>query len=368
MGEPQRITRPDAGRVTPAGAAGALAPVAVDVKPRTVWTIALQILLIWAVLAIVSGAREVISWILVALFLALSLDPAVRFLESRRVPRTAAVALVATAALGLIALLVGTLVPMLIEQGRALAESAPRLLARLRDSSVVAALDARLDLIERAQREVGARLGSATGPALRVVGSLLHSLAATVTVVVLTIFMLLFGGSLFRSALDWVPAAHREQTMATVGRMRGAVGGYVSGTLLVALIGGTVTTLLLLLLGVPYFLPLGLAVLLLGVIPFLGAALGGALVVGTTFLSSGMQKGLIALAVFLVYQQVENHLLQPLVQRRTIQMNPLAIAIVMLVGTAFAGVLGALLALPLAAAAQIILTDLRDRRARVIPG
>ena len=333
-----------------------------QIRPRTIWTVALHLLLIWACLTILAGAREVISWILVSLFLALSLDPAVRFLEKYRLRRSLAVAVVTLAALGLIALLVGTLVPMLIEQGRSLAESAPRLLERLRGSSLVASLDSRLDIIERAQREVGGRLGAATGPLVRVVGSLLHSVAAVVTVVVLTVFMLLFGGGLFRSALGWVPAARREQATATVARVRRAVGGYVSGTLLIALIGGAVTTILLLALGVPYFLPLGLAVTLLGVIPFLGAALGGFLVVATTFLSSGSQKGLIALGVFLVYQQVENHLLQPLVQRRTIQMNPLAIAIVMLVGTAFAGVLGALLALPLAAAVHIVLSDVRTGR------
>jgi putative heme transporter len=99
-----------------------------------------------------------------------------------------------------------------------------------------------------------------------------------------------------------------------------------------------------------------------GVVPFLGAALGGILIVTTTFLSAGTRAGFIALAAFLIYQQMENHLLQPLVQRRTIQMNPLAIALVMLVGTATAGVLGALLSLPLAAATQILLEDLRHRR------
>jgi predicted PurR-regulated permease PerM len=149
--------------------------------------------------------------------------------------------------------------------------------------------------------------------------------------------------------------------------MHQVVGGYVSGTLMVALIGGLFTTTLLLVLGVPYFLPLGLAMALLGVVPFLGAALGGTLVVTTTFLSAGARTGFIALVAFVLYQQVENHLLQPLVQRHTIQMNPLAIALVMLIGTSVAGVLGALLSLPLAAAGHILLQDVVGRRSSTAP-
>jgi putative heme transporter len=333
-----------------------------QVSPRTVWTVALHVLLVLTVLFILHGAREVIAWILVALFLALSVDPAVRFLEARRLPRSASVIIVLLALVGLIALLLSTLVPMVIEQGRSLAQAAPGLLERLRESSLVAAIDSRLGVIDRAQRELSGHVGGAAAPLVRVLGRLLRAGAATVTTAVLTAFMLLFGGALFRSLLTWIPGRNRARTVELVQRMHRAVGGYVSGTLLIALIGGFVTTLVLLVLGVPYFLPLGLAMMLLGVIPFLGAALGGILVVTTTFLSAGMRTGLVALAAFLIYQQVENHLLQPLVQRHTIKMNPLAIALVMLVGTACAGVLGALLSLPLAAATQIVLEDLRKRR------
>ncbi len=112
-----------------------------------------------------------------------------------------------------------------------------------------------------------------------------------------------------------------------------------------------------LLLGVPYFLPLGLAMAVLGLIPFVGSFLGALLVAGTTFATVGTTEGLIALGVFLVYQQVEGHLLQPLIQRRTLNMNPLLIALVMLVGTSLMGLLGAVLALPIAGAVQVLLQD-----------
>jgi putative heme transporter len=338
-----------------------------QVSARTVWTVGLHVLLMAALVLILRGARGVIQWVLIALFLSLALDPAVRFLQARRLSRAVAVAITMAALLAVVGLLAATLIPMLIEQGRSLVEAAPRLLERLRASETIAALDQRLDLIGPAQRELSGRLGSAAGPVVHAVGSLLRTAAAAITIVVLTSFMLLFGGSLFRSLLDWLRPEQRRWAEDLSRRIHQAVGGYVSGTLLVALIGGLFTTTLLLLLGVPYFLPLGLAMALLGVVPFLGAALGGALVVATTFLSSGTRTGIIALVLFVLYQQVENHLLQPLVQRHTIRMNPLAIALVMLIGTAVAGVLGALLSLPLAAAGHLLLQDVVGRRSSTAP-
>ena len=100
----------------------------------------------------------------------------------------------------------------------------------------------------------------------------------------------------------------------------------------------------------------------LGILPYIGSILGGVLVVSATFLTSGLKAGVIALAIFLVYQQVENHVLQPVVQRKTIKMSPLVIAVVMLIGTALWGLNGALLSLPIAGAIQVLLEDRLARR------
>jgi predicted PurR-regulated permease PerM len=187
-------------------------------------------------------------------------------------------------------------------------------------------------------------------------------MAAFITVVVLAAFFLAFGKDLFEKALLWLPPRKRGHWEELGLRMHRTVGRYVAGSVFISLIGGVVTTVTLLLLGVPYFLPLGLVMAVLGLIPFIGAFLGGALIIGTTFASAGTHAGLISVAVFLVYQQVENHLLQPFIQRRTLRMNPLLIALAMLAGTAFAGILGALLALPVAGALQILAQDLLARR------
>ena len=188
---------------------------------------------------------------------------------------------------------------------------------------------------------------------------------AGITVVALTVFMLLFGSRLFDGALQWVAPPERPRYVELGEKIRRSVGGYVAGATVIALAGGVVTALATALLGVPYFLPLGMTMVVLGMLPFVGSVLGGVLVVSATFLTAGLKSGLVALVVFVVYQQLENHVLQPMVQRKTIKMSPLVIAVVMLIGTALWGLVGALLSLPIAGAIQVLLEDRLTRRQAV---
>ena len=328
-----------------------------QVTPRTVWTVALNVLALVATLWLLAMTWTVLSWVLVALFLALAAHPLVRWLEKQGARRGVAVLAVALLGLGLLVALVMTLVPMLVEQGRALAQAVPDYIAQLQHHPWVRRLDERYDLIDRVTSELRQRIPMTPGPVLGVVTDILRDVAAVVTIAVLTIFFLLFGEDLFDKSLLWVEPTRRAHWRALGYEMHRTVGGYVAGAFLISFIGGVVTATSMLLLGVPYFLPLGLAMAVLGLVPFVGSFLGAILVTGTTFASAGTKEGIIALVVFLVYQQVEGNLLQPLVQRRTLKMNPLLIALVMLVGTSLAGLVGALLALPIAGAVQVLLQD-----------
>jgi len=328
-----------------------------QVTPRTVWTVAANVMALVALLWLLTQAWTILSWMLVALFLALAAHPVVRWLERQGAHRSMAVAAVFLLGLGLVTALVMTLVPMLIEQGRALVQAVPAYIEQFQNQPWVERLDERYDLIDRISTELRERIPVTPGPVLGVVTNILQQVAGMVTIAVLTLFFLLFGKELFDKALLWVEPSRRENWKKLAHRMHSAVGRYLVGTLLVSFIGGAVTTVTLLLLGVPYFLPLGLAMAMLGLVPFVGAALGAVLVVGTTFASAGLKAGIISLGVFLAYQQVEGHLLQPLIQRQTLKMNPLLIALVMLLGTSLAGILGALLALPVAGAIQVLLQD-----------
>ena len=146
------------------------------------------------------------------------------------------------------------------------------------------------------------------------------------------------------------------------------VGGYVTGNLLISLIAGTLTAIVLRIMGVPYAVALGLIVAILDLIPLAGATIAAIIVGAVAFLHS-IPAGIVVVAFFVVYQQVENHILQPVVYGRTVQLSPLAVLISVLIGAELAGVLGALAAIPVAGTLQVVFVDwLRHRRAEPVPG
>ena len=336
--------------------------VELHVRPSAFWKLCGQVLLVAGALYLISRVAFVVAWVLVALVLALALEPAVVRLERRGLKRGLAIAIVMGLVVGLLVALGATLVPLLVEQARAFFEAAPTWIDRLRASEAMAWATAHLGLVDAVRNEVATAATAAAGSAVALVQGVLYGLAATITVIALTVFMLLFGPAVARATLEWVEPARREHVVSLAVQMQRSVGGYVAGALVVATVGGVVTAVAMLALGIPYYVPLGLLMVVLGLIPYIGPVIGGVLVSGAAFLSSGVTAGLVMLGVFVVYQQIENHLLQPLVQRHTIKMNPLLIALAMLVGTASAGVIGAVLALPIAGAVQVIAESALARR------
>ena len=140
------------------------------------------------------------------------------------------------------------------------------------------------------------------------------------------------------------------------------VGGYVTGNLLISLIAGVASGVMLWIVGVPYAVALGLVVALLDLIPLAGATIAAILVVLVAIAASGATAAIIVAVFFLIYQQLENHLIQPLVYGRTVQLSPLAVLVSVLIGAQIAGVLGALAAIPVAGALQVLLVDWRRTR------
>jgi predicted PurR-regulated permease PerM len=137
------------------------------------------------------------------------------------------------------------------------------------------------------------------------------------------------------------------------------VGGYVTGNLLISLIAGVASGVMLWIVGVPYAVALGLVVALLDLIPLAGATIAAFVVVLVAIAASGVTTAIVVAIFFLVYQQLENHLIQPLVYGRTVQLSPLAVLVSVLIGAQLAGVLGALAAIPVAGALQVLLVDWR---------
>jgi predicted PurR-regulated permease PerM len=320
------------------------------------------VLALVAALYVLWKLRLLVSWVLVALFMALALQPAVWWLTRHHFRRGLAVLVVFVVLFAIVGVMLSTVVPMLIDQGRELVTRSPDLIERVRQWGPVRWVDQRFQILERLQEAIRGGGGNVAQPALAAARGLLLGVTGTITVVVIAIFMLLFGDEVLQKTLGWVPPKRRQHWIDISGRMRRVVGGYVAGTLVVASVGGLVMGTTLAVLGVPYFVPLGLLMIVLGIIPFVGSIIGAVLCVGTTFAEVGVQPALICAGVYLVYQQVENQVLQPVVQKRTLQMNPLIIMLALLAGTGVAGILGTLLALPIAGAIQVLLQDALEKR------
>ncbi|MBZ4415789.1 AI-2E family transporter [Myxococcus sp. RHSTA-1-4] len=330
----------------------------VYVPPRTVWAVGLQVLLLGLCWLAIRQLYPVLTLLAVVVLVSIALDPLVRRLERWGLKRGLGVAVVALLLLGVMALLVGTLVPMLVQQLQSLVQSLPGRLQALSEAEWVRDLSRRYDVQLRTE-DLLARFEPAdlAGRAIDVLSSTLGLVATGITVVALTVFTLLFGADLYESILQWVSPRRRPRVRLLVSRMREAVGNYLAGTLLVMTIGGTVAATVALIQGVPYFLALGLVVMLLGIIPYIGSVISAVLVAFTTLATLGLKPALIALVVFMVYQQIESNVLGPIIQRRAIRMNPLLISIVVLFGGALAGLSGVVLAVPLAAAAQVLVQE-----------
>ncbi|HLT29318.1 MAG TPA: AI-2E family transporter [Myxococcaceae bacterium] len=335
-----------------------------QVSPRTIWIAGLHILGVAIVWRSVYRVGAVVGLIGLALLFALALEPALRKLKSFGVPRGLGVALVVAASAAILALLLGTLIPMLVVQLQSLLTALPGLVQRLLETRWVQELAIDQQLEAQLLSELPHRVTELVKPALDVVQGAVALVGAAVVLGFLVIFMLLFGPPLYAQLIGWVPADRRDTLADGLERVLKVVSGYLGGSLLVALIGTIVIGTVLALMGVPYFVPLALSYLVLGLIPWIGSALSATMVSLTTFAAMGWQKAVIVLVFFLIYQQLEGQLLQPLVQRQTLQMNPLLISLVLLLGGAMGGLIGVVLALPAVAAAQALLEVYSNRNGR----
>jgi len=189
------------------------------------------------------------------------------------------------------------------------------------------------------------------------------AVVATVTIAFMTFFMLLEGPAWMERIYGLLRPESQPRWRAVGRDIYRTVGGYVTGNLLISLIAGVSTAVVLLIMGVPYYVALGLIVGILDLIPLAGATIAGIIVGAVAFVHS-IVAGIVVVVFFIVYQQIENHLLQPVVYGRTVQLSPLAVLISVLIGAEVAGVLGALAAIPVAGALQVLVRDvLAHRRA-----
>jgi predicted PurR-regulated permease PerM len=313
--------------------------------------------------------RQVLTWVIVAIFLTLALNPAVDAFERRGLRRGLATALTSLLALGVMVAAGSLFIPTLVDEATGFADELPDYVNDVSEGrGPLGELVERYEIDERVRDAVqGGDVSSVFGlsdTALAITQGVITFIVAVVTIAFMTFFMLLEGPRWMERFYGLLPERSQEKWREIGGDIYKTVGGYVTGNLLISVIAGVSSTIVLLILDVPYAVALGLLVAILDLIPLAGATLAAIILTAVAFLTS-IPAGIIVLAFMIVYQQVENHVLQPLVYSRTVQLSPLAILVSVLIGAKIAGILGALAAIPVAGTIQVLLLAwLRSRRER----
>jgi predicted PurR-regulated permease PerM len=340
-------------------------------RATTVLTVLGLALAVVALLELVLVARQVLTWLLIAVFLALALNPAVEWFQRRGIKRRGAAAgLTALLTLLGIAALGALFIPTLVSEVNGFARELPSYIEDVTQGrGPLGRFAERYDIVERVQAEVeeggASRLLGFSGTALAITKGIITLIIATVTIAFMTFFMLLEGPAWMERFYALLPDESRDRWREVGDRIYRTVGGYVTGNLFISVIAGVASTVLLLILDVPYAVALGLLVAILDLIPLAGATIAAIVLTSVAAIDGGWVPALIVAAYMIIYQQIENHFIQPVVYSRTVQLSPLAILIAVLIGAELAGVVGALAAIPVAGTIQVLLLFwLEERRRR----
>jgi predicted PurR-regulated permease PerM len=312
----------------------------------------LSLYLIWLV-------RDVIGMVLIGVFIAIALGPAVDIYD-RVMPRWLAIlGVYVTIFLGVVG--VGLLiVPPVVDEVNNFVDDVPGYVEDLKDNDRIREYNEEYEIVDKLEEEAQKlpnRLGDAVGALQSVTVGVFSAIFQLVTVLVIAFFLLLDGKRLMEWIFAQLSPDQEKRARNLSQNVYKAVGGYVAGNLAISLIAGTSTYVVLTILGVDFAIPLAVLMAFLDLIPLVGATIGGVLIGIVCAIVDFPTALFVWAAFFIVYQQVENNVLQPFIYERTVSLHPLLVLIAVLIGGSQLGVLGALVAIPVAAAAQIIVKD-----------
>ena len=306
-----------------------------EVQARTVAKVLALVLAFSIVVSLLDTVRTVIVWFGIALFLAIVLNPLVAFTE-RWMRRTVAVVVV------FIVFVVGLLAVLAMLVG-----------------PFVTQVD---NIVDKAKEHASELPTVAFGAA----GSVISGVTETVTVLFLAAFILFELPRMTEIVLSQLRPAGAHRAREIGAHINRSVGGYVVGNLFISVIAGIVATATVWALGVPYALTLGVIVAIGDLVPLVGATIASIIVVAAAYFTQGTTAGIIVFVVIMVYQQIENHVIQPIVYRHTVQIPSLVVLLAVLAGASVLGIVGALVAIPIAGTVQVVVRDLLDERAKRI--
>ena len=310
-------------------------------------------------------AQEAILSILLSAVMVLGLDPPVTALERRGWGRgKAALMVFAVIALILFIIVVWAVVPVWNEISQ-LIRNLPSYIQDARDSDVVRQIDDKTQVLEKLQSalaDLARKIPETAISLLGTAGSVVGSVFSLVTLVFLTLFGLIAKPTMTRSALELMRPGTAERVGATLDEVTHTISFSLIGNVVISIIAGTVVGVSAVIVGAPFPVVLALIVGLFDLIPQVGSAIAAFIVVGITLIAAGVTPAVILLVIILVYQQVENYLIQPAVMRQAVELSGFATIASVLLGGALLGVVGAILAVPVAASVKVVVREASEGR------
>ncbi len=336
---------------------------AADISPRIILKIVLIIVSVVLTLYVIYLLRKPISWIIIATFLAVAMSGPVNALE-RYMRRGFAIALSYLGLLMVPVLLGAVLVPPIVNGVNDLAAKAPDYAAQARDyvekNKRLRKLENDYGVISKVEEEakkLPSKFGTAAGTLKDVGVGLVNSIFAGLTILILSIFMVGNGRRWVSRAIELQPPERAARLERAVDRMSAAIGNYVGGALTQAVIAGITAFIVMKILGIPFAGPLAVLVGIADLIPLVGATIAAVIVAIVTLFADFPLDTIIWVIWAVVYQQLENTVIQPQIQRRAVDLNPFVVLVAVLFGSTLFGILGALLAIPFAASLQIAVLE-----------
>jgi len=316
-----------------------------------------------------AAASQIFVLIIIALFLAAGLNPAVEFFRRKGMSRPAAVAIIFTVVLLFVGLFAWLVIPPVVSQGTYLIKHAPTLLTDLKHNATISALNDHYGIVDTLQKKItsissdGTLLVSAFGGVIGVGRTVLSGTFSALTILILTLYFLISLPQIVTLGLRLAPASRRDRISRLTNGILDRIGTYIGSQITVALISGTYILILSAILGLPSPFALGMLVFVADLaIPLIGHFIGVSIVT-IVALTQSVLIGLIAFIAYVLYIQVENYFITPRIMRRSLAIPGLVTIIAALLGATLLGLVGALLAVPLAASALLILDEVIFPRA-----
>ena len=325
-------------------------------------------LLALTMLQALASASAVFILIIISIFLAAGLNPAVMFFQNRGLNRGASVGMVMASVLLFVAAFIAIAVPPLIDQGNQLLDNAPALIKDLNNNAFINDLNNKYGVIDSLQTKIDSLIKdgqfaiTAFGGVIGVGKAVVSGLVSTITILVLTLYFLASLPQVINIGLRFVPATRRDRVSKLTNAIVGRIGSFVGGQAIIAALAAVFILIMGLIIGMPYPGPLAMVVLICGFIPLVGHFIGMSIVTVVS-LTDSLTTAAIALGAYIVYVQIENYVITPRIMRKSLAIPGLVTIIAALLGASLLGLVGGLLAVPIAAAVLLILDEVVFPRA-----